>query len=328
MIGGCIRDGIRTAARRPGLALLLWAWSLLLGLIAALPAYNWWTVAFSLSPPADSMRDRFDIGVLADLTKYDQVSGFAMLSGALLGIIVLAGVASAFLNGGILEVLATPGDPRSLLHRFFRGGGHFFGRYLRLLVLTVVGALIVSVISTAAVGAATSGLADSEWEPASMVVGLVILLVLALVWTWFLLAQDYARIRVAADDSRRMVRAWFHAMGFVARRVFATYTLGTLFMTASGLLVALWLLYDGNRASGTWGGIVALVLVQQVLLFGRASVRVALVESERIYYVARTLRAEPVVVATLQPDPSGDPTGDVQSPPTSAAEQAPAPGQE
>jgi hypothetical protein len=283
MIAGCIRDGIGSAVRRPGLVLLLWAWNLLLGLVVALPAFTWWSAAFNFSGAADTMRDRFDMAVLADLGKYDQLPGFGMLTSATLGVMIIAFIAGAFINGGILEVLATEDDRRSLMHRFFRGGGHFFGRFLRLLIPTLIGALIVSAIVAAVTSAAAAPIAESDWDPAGFVAGMINLLMLALVWGYFLLAQDYARIQIARDDGRRVLRAWVHALGFVLRRLFATFAIGLAIAVMSAVLLGVWILYDGSMSSATWPGILALVLVQQVLLFGRTGLRVALIGAERQY---------------------------------------------
>ncbi len=318
MIARCIGAGILSALRRPGLVLLLWAWNLLVGLVVAWPAYNWWTTAFSLSPRADSMRDRFDMSVLADLTKYDQLSGFAMLSGATLGAIVLAVIAGAFINGGILEVLGTEGDPRPFLHRFFRGGGHFFGRYLRLLIVTLVSALIVSGIVAAAVSAATSPLADSDWEPAGFLVGVFNLLILAVVWGFFLLAQDYARVRIASEDRRGVLGAWFRSLGFVARRAFGTFAIGIALAIMSAVLLGVWLGYDNTAQSATWSAIIALVLVQQGVLAARTGLRVALVGAERHYYL-HTLPPAPEV------QPASGPARDaLDTPPVTSETATPA----
>ena len=48
------------------------------------------------------------------------------------------------MNGGILEVLGSKEDARVFMHRFFRGGGHFFWRFLRLSVMAFVGGAIVA----------------------------------------------------------------------------------------------------------------------------------------------------------------------------------------
>ena len=318
MIAGCIRDGIGSAVRRPGLVLLLWAWNLLLGLIVALPAFTWWSAAFNFSSAADSMRDRFDMAVLADLAKYDQLPGFGMLTSATLGVMIVAFIAGAFINGGILEVLATEDERRSLMHRFFRGGGHFFGRYLRLLIPTLIGALIVSAIVAAVMSAAAAPLANSDWEPAGFVAGMINLLLLALVWGYFLLAQDYARIRIARDDGRRVLRAWVHALWFVLRRLLATFAIGMTIAVMSSVLLGIWLLYDGSLSSATWSGILALVLVQQVLLCGRTGLRVALVGAERQYY----LRTVPPSVTFQPPTPVAAEPADPTSAPASTEAQA------
>jgi hypothetical protein len=320
MIGGCIRDGIRSAGRRPGLVLLLWAWNLVLGMVVALPAFSWWSGSTSFSRAADAMRDRFDMAVLADIGKYDQLPGFGMLTSTTLGLVIVSLIAGAFVNGGILEVLATDDDRRSLMHRFFRGGGHFFGRFLRLLAATLAAAFVTSGIAAALTAAATKPLAESDWDAGGFVAGIINLVVLAIVWGFFLLAQDYARIRIAADDSPKAMRAWFRSLGFGLRRLVPTFAIGLTITVASGVLLALWLLYDGSASSSTWVGLLALVVVQQAVVFGRIGLRVALVGAERHYHTrslppapvveARPVAADDAVTAEGRPAPADPHAGD------------------
>ncbi len=299
MIASSIVDGFRSAIRRPGLVALLWAWNLLVGLAAAIPAYFWWSAASRFTPGTDSMRDRFDPAVVADLTKYDSASGFGLISGAAIGAVLVSFVAGALVNGGILEVLAAEGDDRRLMHRFFRGAGHFGGRFLRLLVPTCLVGLIVSGILTFIAGFATSPLADSEWEPGAMLAGLINLTVFALTWGWFLIGQDYARIRIAADDRPRVLRAWFDSLVFVLRKLLSTAAIGASMAVVSVALLAAWLLYDGNASSATWGGILALIAVQQAVVASRTGVRVAMLGAERSYLLRTAARA---AAAQARPD--------------------------
>ena len=127
-----IRVGWRTAARHPGLVCLLWGWYGLLALVPAFPAWAWWNGVLGLSPEAASVLTRFDLGVFLDLASTQGVSGLGLLAGAAAAVAAIALVSSAFAFGGMLEVFGSEGERRSFMHRFFRGGGHFFWRFFRL----------------------------------------------------------------------------------------------------------------------------------------------------------------------------------------------------
>jgi hypothetical protein len=283
-----IAKGLWTAIRTPKLVLLLWVWNLLLGLAAAWPARTWFASALDYSTETDRLLTRFNIGALNDISKASQTSPGALAMSALIGVGLVALVANAFMNGGIVEVIATRSDDRSFMHRFFRGGGHFFWRFTRLgLLAFVIGAVVVGVTS-AGVGAVTSALGESEWEPAGMVWGLAGAAVSGLVALLFVLALDYARLQTARDGSRGMVRAYFRGLRFVASHVPATYVIALLSVVAT---VAVLLAYVGHEATwttSTWPAIYVLIGVQQVLMLVRTGVRVAQVGAEWEYFAACT----------------------------------------
>jgi len=70
---------------------------------------------------------------------------------------------------------------------------------------------------------------------------------------FFLIALDYARIRVARDDSRSMVKAYVAGMGFVLRRMLTGYGIAVAFLVLQLALVVGYLAYETNApAAGTW----------------------------------------------------------------------------
>ena len=192
-----IRDGVRLAARHPRLVCLLWAWYGLLALVPALPAWRWWNGVLGTSPEAASVLTRFDLGVFLDLVSTQGVNGLGLLAGAAMAVAAIAFVSSAFAFGGILEVFGSEGEPRSFMHRFFRGGGHFFWRFFRLALIAGVCLVLATGAISALMTGATAPLRESEWEPAGYLLGMANLAVLLAVAALFLLALDYARIRVS-----------------------------------------------------------------------------------------------------------------------------------
>lgn len=300
-----ISAGLRSALRHPKLLWLLWAWFSLLALVPALPAWTWWNGALGASPEAASVLSRFDMGVLTDVTAGKGINGIGLLTGTAAAAGIIALVSSAFAFGGIIEVLGSGDDSRSFMHRFFRGGGHFFWRYFRLAIMAAVCAVLATGAVSALMTALMKPLRESEWEPGFYLGSMATTGAVLLVAAFFMLALDYARIRVARDDSRSMLRAYVAGVGFVLRRMPAVYGILIAFLLLEVVLVAAYLAYETNTpAAGTWGALAALFIVQQAVVFGRVAVRVALVGGERHYHLAALPPRVPVVASPAEEPPA------------------------
>ncbi len=307
-----IRDGLRAAARHQKLTWLLWAWYGLLALVPAFPVWRWWNQVLGSSPEGAAVLKRFDLGVFLDLTRTEGVGGLGLMFAAVAAAGAIALVSSAFAFGGILEVFGADGDRRSFLHRFFRGGGHFFWRFLRLAIMAGLGALLVTGAVSALMTALTKPLVDAEWEPGWYLASGATVAIVLLSAALLLLALDYARIRVARDDARSMLKAYASGLGFVLRRLFTAYGIAVVFLAVETSLVVLYLAYEANApAAGTWPAIAALILLQQLVVLGRVFVRIAMVGAERHVYMtalpvpAPIVAAEPsVLVAPVSPLPA------------------------
>jgi hypothetical protein len=154
-----IKAGLRAAVRHPKLVWLLWAWYGLLALVPALPAWTWWNGVLGSSPEAASVLKRFDLGVFLDLTAGKGIDGIGLLTGAAVAVALVAFVSSAFTCGGVLEVFGSDDDRRPFMHRFFRGGGHFFWRFVRLGIIAFMsGAIVVGIVAAVARVATTSAI--------------------------------------------------------------------------------------------------------------------------------------------------------------------------
>jgi hypothetical protein len=309
-----IKAGLRAALRHPKLLWLLWAWYGLLALVPAFPAWTWWNGVLGSSPEAASVLKGFDLGVFLDVTTGKGISGLGLLAGAAMAAAVVAFVSSAFAFGGILEVFGSDDDRRPFMHRFFRGGGHFFWRFFRLAIIAGVGlALAIGAVS-AVMSGITAPMSESEWEPAGYLAGLASVVVALAVAAYFLLALDYARIRVARDDSRGMLKAYASGLGFVTRRLLTVYGIAVAILIIEVALVLAYVAYETNAgAAGTWAAIATLFMIQQAVVFGRVFLRVVLVGAERHFHV--TAVPKPVPVAASEIAVSADPAFDVSAPP-------------
>lgn len=309
-----ISRGLWAAIRTPKLVLLVWAWNLLLGLAATMPARTWFGNTLDFATETDRLLTRFDIGALNDIGKVNQTTPASLAMAALIGVGLVALLGNAFVNGGIVEVIASRSDDRSFMHRFFRGGGHFFWRFTRLgLLAFVLGAVVVAIVS-AGVGAVTAPLGESEWEPAGLVWGLAGVAVSGLVALLFVLALDYARIQTARDDSRGMVKAYVRGLGFVLGHLASTYVIGLLAVAVTMVVLLAYVGHEASWSASTWGTIGLLLAVQQVLMLVRTGTRVAQVGAEWDFFVTQT----PVPLSAPVPSPTA-PTPDATS---AAAEPA------
>jgi hypothetical protein len=318
-----IKDGLRTAGKHPKLVLLIWAWYGLLALIPTLPAWAWWNAALGASPEAATVLKRFGIGVFLDLTRGAGVSGMGLLMSVTVAVAMVALVSSAFVFGGILEVLGSDDDRRSFMHRFYRGGGHFFWRFVRLALVAGVCLVLATGVVSAAIVGMTSPLTNSEWEPAGYLVGIGNILALVIVGALFLLALDYARIRVARDGGRSMFKAYFRALGFVLRHLLTTYGIATPIVAMLAALMVCYLAYETNApAASTWGAIATLFLIQQAVALGRVFLRVALAGAERHYDLTMRPALVPAPAAAFVPAVAVA-TSPAEEPPPSADSVAP-----
>ena len=336
VIARSIGRGFREAARRPALAATLWLWSLLLGAIVALPAWTAFGGAFNLSPEADQLLDRFNIRLLVEAFHYDRSSVTAVLSGAFLAAALLGLVGNALLAGGVLGVLTTD-DTRSFLHRFMRGAGHFFARFLRLLLVASTSFLVCAFVASLVAAPIGSVMGQANSEAVRLLSYFVMPAAILLLFAFFSLVLDYARVRMVLEGSRGAFKAWFRSLGFVVRHLLGTTVVAALFAAATAVLLVVSVGYQTRAVSNTTLLILLLFLVQQATMFVRFGLRVgslaaALEFSERLgnrklQVTQPELAAAPTGVdgseeIRLKPDPTGEGVSTAPAPPASATTDA------
>lgn len=276
MIANSRRSGWRASFRRPRLVTALWLWNALLGLVVGWGMSRWLGLAFDLSPTADQALQRFQAGLLVELTQYDRFSPWTFATGALWALVVIAALVNALVAAGILEVLIS-GDERPLLHRFFRGAGHFFGRFLRLLIITGVALLLVWVAVAALTRPIMNALGESSWERTWITVGLFRFALLGALVALLMGILDIARTQVviSATEQRGMLRAWLRAARLTFRRLGTLasiyFVLGVCWLVLAGIGLAIVCALTPTN----WAAISLLIVVQQTFMFARGGIRVA-----------------------------------------------------
>lgn len=280
---------LRTALRTPRLVLLLWGAHLAIAAVAFYPALRLLDRTLANAPAGDEFLRRFSLPLFGDVMRSGRAwfEGFGQLLTLVVVLTLLWNVLSA---GGALESLLS-GDPSRLAHRFGRGAGRFFGRFLRMGLAAVPAALLVAGVLAGPIFGVRASLADNA-EGAKFWLGLVGLLVALFAILLVQLALDLARVRVARDDVRKGVRVFRGTLRAVLRRPWQVLAIWLPLAAAFVLIAALYLGFRGLLPAG--GGLLfVLFLAQQLVMIARAGMRVALWSGE-IALVERQWPAAPL----------------------------------
>ena len=279
MIATATREGFAALRRSPRLALTLWLVNLTLALAAGVPGWLALRSAIGLAPGADALGDGFSVGVLVDLVEMRPgLLGGLFLSA--LGVAFLGLLAGAAVQGGVLEVL-TSRDDRPFAHRFGRGAGRFFFRFVRAGVLALLaGAIAAALLAGPLLAVGGRMRRESGQEVLSNLVSLAGLAVAALVLLVALLALDAARIRVVREDARRvlpLLRSGFAVVLGHPVKWLGTWGVNALLV---GLALGLYLAFRDAVPAGTGPLVLLMVLAQQAFVLVRSGLKVALAGSE------------------------------------------------
>lgn len=279
--------GIGCATRNYKLILLLWAFNLLFTLPLVVPVF----VLIQQNTAGRLAAQRMSGDQLDALWLIDLVNGkFAGASMANLGLTTLflllfcGGLyllANLFFAGGILEVL---NRPAFTMRRFWRGGGTFFARFVRLWVYSLFfyAAVLIGhqLIQQALNKAARQATAEGAVQIKRIVLLFITLLLLALVN----MAFDYARISTVWRSSRKMWRETVQGWRFTLAYLVRTYSLYLLLALIGLALFAFFCWLRGAVRQDSFLTVVLAFVFGQFAVLARVWTRVALYGGQMQFY--------------------------------------------
>jgi hypothetical protein len=275
--------GLRSARRRPGLALLVYLAALVPALaVAALAAFEMGPrLAASLFARQALEGNRF--GVWSDLTQNAE-SGWSVVVAAAWVLVPLVALAQVLVAAGVVESLLFREHRRE--HPFLLGVGRHGWRFVRSAVC-----YLLALVPVAALAGAVSGLAGERagaaGNPQLQLAGWgAAALVALLLFVPIDLAYDLSRLAAASHGEGRTLVGFFRALLHAVRH---PLRLAPLWLAFALPAAALHLGFLALRAAWTPGEgweIALLVLVQQLPFLAAAFLRVGLWGSEIAYYQA------------------------------------------
>jgi hypothetical protein len=279
----CYAHGIREATRRPKMIMLLW----LANIAFAAAAYFVFSGAFGAALGSSGMTvdmlKKTDMNVIIEvLTNSGGRLGDLIM--VVLLIIVFYEFVSIFLNGGILHSLTRPGDEERFGQTFFAGGGRYYGRFFRLTIYSVtlwVPALLGFFIVTALLSAITR---DSTNEQLSFYFSLLrIILALFLVFL-IKMVMDYARIRIATQDTNKVFASLLEAVQFVFSRFTGTLLLYYLLGLTGWAALLVFRLINGTFTKNTTVAVLLGFVLAQLFIASRGWLRIAYQAAELKFF--------------------------------------------
>lgn len=251
---------------------LIYGVTLVLGLLAALPFYNTLLAEDQNSREFLSLLDGFNYTVYADFMHRSSRAISPLLSvGRWLGVVYI--FLSIFWAGGIL-FLFTSVDRRVSPGGFWAACSAFVGRYVRLfgvVVLFVLAGAIIWLVIGALVGVLLN---DTLTERGLFWIGVGFFTLFILSATLILCIGDFAKVMLFRNDEQRVFRAFGQAGRLVLRNPGKTYGLYWLFIGMGTALFGLYFLVDDLIPMRNWPLIVLMLVVQQMLVFGRVGLKI------------------------------------------------------
>ena len=255
-----------------------WALHLVLALPLAAAFHRWLYTQTAYRPAADVLVSNLSLGTLFDVLSADHAAVLKVLWTAALTTSILSALAAGPLIGGSLAVLRRPAGPA--VETFAHGAGAHAGPLLLIAVVSRGLALAGGLAAGVSTSAAIQWTGGETWE-AGPFLGLAGgALAGVLVWLWLLAVGDTAailRTRPGAPGAFRVLSAGVrtslrHPLGLAGqwalRGVLPAALMQVGYVLVAGRVRALPL---------------ALLAVQQVVVFGQAACRVAVLDGERAY---------------------------------------------
>ena len=279
-------QGIKRATSEGKLIWLLWLINVLFASVIYLQFSYYLNKVLAHSGAAEKFLKSFDIN-----TFFEMISHYGEGLNSILSFAIFLSIgflfASIFINGGILSILMNPrktGEKRPLAALFFGGGGKFFGRFLRLLIYSMIlwlGIAAVILILNSILNPITQGSTNEALMFYLILAQVVIALFLVFLVKMIL---DYARIQIVLGDRSNVFQSLFQAAGFVFKKCGSTLAIYYFFLlTAAAIFVLYWLVQKAVKTHSLLPILFAF-FIGQIFILSRGWIKVGLQATQMNFF--------------------------------------------
>ncbi len=262
---------LTTLRSRPMLA-VLYGLTLALGLLVALPMFSTLTAEDANSLAPLQLLPGFDYTIYSDFMAQSSKAISPLLRvGRWTGLAYV--LLSVFFAGGILYRFAQPG-PTFRMVDFWRASSTYFGRYLRLLGVSVLFVFSAAFIWLVIGSLVIISVEDTFTERGLFWFGFGFFCLFGLAATLVLCIGDYAKVLMFREDETNAFRAFGRAAGLVRRNPRATYGRYLLLIAIGAGLFGIYFLLDNLIGMSNWPTIIIMFVVQQAFIISRVGLKV------------------------------------------------------
>lgn len=279
-------QGIKRATSERKLVGLLWLINVFFASFIYFAFSDFLNEVLSRSAAAENFLKTFDMNTFFELLVHRGKELNTVISFAIL-LVISYMLASIFFNGGILFTLMHPrktGEKRRLAPLFFQGGGKYFGRFLRLLIFSLIlwlGVIALILILHVILDSITK---DSTNEVLMFYMYFIQALIALLLIFLVKMIVEYARIKIVIEDSRKTFLSLFQALGFVFRKLGNTLAIYYLFvLTATAIFIIYWLAQKVVKTHSLLPILIALI-IGQIFILSRGWIKVGLQAAQMNFF--------------------------------------------
>ncbi len=299
-------EGIRQTNRSLSAVLIVYAVNFVLAALSALLFRSVLRSAFGGSLAPEQLVHDFDYTVYSDFLARNP-GRLSAIFGFVAWLVVLNNLVSAFLDGGIIAV-ARRGAEQFDLRSFFAACGEYFGRFVRLLIFSIPILFFAAVVMgglavLAFLAAVGSGETEIQIFRAIGAASVAFLLPFSIL----ILAIDYAKVGAVAGNERRMFRAFWRGLSFVFSRLPKVYGLFILCLIPVLILIVGWAELSMHIAADTGLLVLGIFLAQQLIVLGRAWMRVATIGGQVSLFARSRLPRTQEMISTSILEPISAP---------------------
>jgi hypothetical protein len=265
-----------------------------LGLILAAAFFSSTSENFSARPAVQTLLKDFNATVYFDL-----INNYNYLIEPFMGMIIWFGVFyfffTVFFAGGIIK-LFDGSSVKSKAQAFFAGSAKYFFRFLRLGIYTLMVQVIALIIIAAGFSVVFDHASQTSAEPKLFTIIVVWISVHILVYSFFVVVSDYAKIILVKEDSKKVIKALWHSLAFSVRKLYATYPLYLIGLIAPLILFGLYFVLDDFI--GMKNGITVLImfLIQQMFIWCRLFAKVWILGGEYSLFTEHLMMKERLLI--------------------------------